>query len=95
VLVLSGEADIATLGLLRRELELLTTVDHADAEVDLSDLTFCDVASAHLLLTARRRAPVVLTGATGPVKRLFDLLDALQAQRLPMYRSLARPGGPS
>jgi anti-anti-sigma regulatory factor len=94
VLVLSGEADIATLAMLRRELDLLTTADHADAEVDVSDLTFCDVASAHLLLTAQQRVPLVVRGATGPVKRLFDLLDALQSQRLPMYRSLARPGGP-
>ena len=61
------------------------------AEVDVTDLTFCDVASAHLLLTARRRVPLVLSGATGSVKRVFDLLDVLQAQRLPMYRSLARP----
>ncbi len=91
VLELSGEADIATMGMLRRELALLTTVDHAMAEVDVTDLTFCDVASAHLLLTARRRVPLVLSGATGSVKRVFDLLDVLQTQRLPMYRSLARP----
>ncbi|HET7822547.1 MAG TPA: STAS domain-containing protein [Ornithinibacter sp.] len=93
VLELSGEADIATLEMLRRELELLTTLGHTTAEVDVTDLTFCDVASAHLLLTARRRVPLVLTGAAGSVRRLFDLLDVLQAQRLPMYRSLARPGG--
>jgi anti-anti-sigma regulatory factor len=93
VLELSGEADIATMRMLRRELALLTTVDHADAEIDVTDLVFCDVASAHLLLTARRRVPLVLSGATGSVKRVFDLLDMLQTQRLPLYRSLAHPVG--
>ena len=91
VLQLSGEADLATMAMLRRELELLHTLGHAPAEVDVADLTFCDVASAHLLLTARRRVPLVLSGATGSVRRLFDLLDVLQTQRLPMYRSLAHP----
>ena len=61
----------------------------------MTDLTFCDVASAHLLLTARRRVPLILSGATGSVRRVFDLLDVLQTQRLPMYRSLARPAGQS
>ena len=91
VLELSGEADIATMSMLRRELALLTTLDHAGAEVDVTDLTFCDVASAHLLLTAQRRVPLVLHGASGSVKRVLDLLEVLQTQRLPMYRSLARP----
>jgi hypothetical protein len=78
VLELSGEADIATMGMLRREMALLTTIGHANAEVDLTALTFCDVASAQLLLTARRRAPVTLTGATGSVSRLFDLLEVAE-----------------
>jgi hypothetical protein len=57
--------------------------------VDVHQLTFCDVASAHLLRTARRTIPVTLRGATGPVKRVFDLLDALDRHRLPRYLAVA------
>ena len=82
-LELSGEADIATLALLRQEVALLTAMDRADAVVDVTHLTFCDVASAHLILSARRTKPLTLRGATGSVARVFDLLDALRMQRRP------------
>jgi hypothetical protein len=85
VLELSGEADIATLGLLRHELTQLVRSQCAHAVVDVSPLLFCDVASTHLILTARRLMPVTVTGATGSVKRVFDLMESLQAQRVPRY----------
>jgi anti-anti-sigma regulatory factor len=80
---LSGEADLATMRLLRHELALLATREHADVVVDVTGLAFCDVASAELILAARRSNSVTLIGATGTVKRVFDLLDALQRQRPP------------
>ncbi len=89
-LELSGEADIATLDMLKRELARLCVVHRDDAVVDLSALVFCDVASAHLLLTARRTVPVRLTGATGSVRRVLDLVNELHLQRLPSYQFLDR-----
>jgi anti-anti-sigma regulatory factor len=76
-LELSGEADIATLAMLGAELADAVRKDREDLVVDLTGLRFCDVHSAHLILTARRPKPVSLTGASGSVKRVFDLLDAL------------------
>jgi ABC-type transporter Mla MlaB component len=87
VLELSGEADITTMDMLRRELAQVAVRDRQDSEVDVTRLSFCDVASAHLLLTAQRTIPVTLTGATGSVKRVFDLVGALRAQGLHRPRS--------
>lgn len=87
VLELSGEADIATLSLLRQELTQLARSQCEHAVLDVTPLSFCDVASSHLILTARRLAPVTVIGATGSVKRVFDLMESLQAQRLPSYLS--------
>jgi STAS domain-containing protein len=92
LLELSGEADIATAALLRHELALLATTSRADAVVDVTRLAFCDVASAHRILTARRTRPVTVRGATGGVRRMFVLLEALQAQRLPRYLASGRGG---
>lgn len=89
VLELSGEADIATVGLLREELAHMATMSREDVVVDVSALTFCDVASADLLLTACGTSLVTLSGATGPVQRVFDLVDALQMHGLPA----CLPGG--
>ena len=47
--------------------------------------------SAHQLLTARRRGRVTLSGATGSVQRVFDLLDALWVERMPHYLEVSRP----
>ncbi len=85
VLELSGEADITTVPLLRRELTELVRSGCEHAVVDVTELTFCDVASTRLIMIARRLVPVTLTGATGSVKRVFDLMESLQAQRLPRY----------
>lgn len=93
VLELSGEADIATMALLRQELGQLARSRCEHAVLDVSGLVFCDVASAHLILTARRMMPVTVTGATGSVKRVFDLLERLNAQRLPHYLTSGHPQG--
>lgn len=88
-LELSGEADIATLALLRQELAHMAATTPAGAVVDVTDLVFCDVGSAELILVARRTCPVRVIGATGTVKRVFDVLDALQKQRLPRHRTVS------
>jgi anti-anti-sigma factor len=90
LLELSGEADVATLRMLRQELGRVLAADREERVVDLTHLAFCDVASAHLLLTARRTAGVTLTGATGTVRRVFDLLEALRVQRMPHYLEVNR-----
>lgn len=81
ILELSGEADVATLVMLREELAQMIASRRACLVVDLRGLTFCDVATADVILTARWTAPVTLIGAAGPVKRVLDLLDARQARR--------------
>jgi anti-anti-sigma regulatory factor len=93
VLELSGETDIATFPLLRQELAYLASSHPGEAVVDVTRLEFCDVAAAQLILVAGRSVPFTLRGATGPVKRVFDLLDALQKQRLPHYLSASHSGG--
>lgn len=92
LLELSGEVDIATSAPLRHELGLLAATTHEDAVVDVTRLTFCDAGSAHMILTARRTKPLTVRGATGSVKRVFDLLDALHKQRLPRYLASSRSG---
>lgn len=85
VLELFGEADIAALSLLEQELAEMATMNREEVVVDVTGLVFCDVACAELVRTARRTHPVTLIGATGRVKRVFDLLDALQMHRPPGY----------
>jgi len=77
VLELSGEADVATLGLLRDELEQVLSTGREEVVVDLAGLAFCDVASAHLLLTARGTHSVTLSGATRRVTRVLELVESL------------------
>jgi len=93
VLELSGETDIATVGLLRQEVAYLARSNPGEAVVDVTQLEFCDVAAAQLIRVAGRRIPFTLRGATGPVKRVLDLLEALQQQRLPHYLAASHPGG--
>lgn len=95
VLELSGEADVATLGLLRQELAHLATTNTGEAVVDVTRLKFCDVAAAQMILVAGCASPFTLRGATGPVERVFDLLDALQKQRMPHHLPGSHPGGSS
>ena len=78
VLELSGEADIATLFLLGDDLAEAVRLHPDHLVVDVSELRFCDVHSAHMILTASRMSPITVTGATGSVKRVFDLLAVWQ-----------------
>lgn len=85
VLELSGEADIATFGLVRMVVAQMATVTDECIAVDVGNLDFCDVASAHLITTSRGTTPITVWGATGSVKRVFDLLDAIQRERMPRF----------
>lgn len=80
LLELSGEADITTRALLSEELAYAVTMNRDNLVVDVTGLRFCDVHSAHQILTACRPAQVTLIGATGPVRRVFDLLNTWQAR---------------
>src|SRR5687768_13488813 len=75
VLELSGEADLATLDMLKEELAQMFAVKRQLLVIEMSKLAFCDVHSAHLIRTAQRTSPITLNGVTGPVKRVFELLD--------------------
>lgn len=92
VLELSGQADIATFGLVRMVVAQMATVTDEGIAVDVGGLDFCDVASAHLITTSRRTMPVTVRGATGSVKRVFDLLDAIQRERMPRFLPPIPPG---
>lgn len=91
VLELSGEADIATLAMLGAELAESVATNPEHLVVDVADLRFCDVHSAHLILTACRTSPTRVTGATGSVKRVFDLLTSLERARTTL-RGFPGPG---
>ena len=72
-----GELDVATAGSLEKL--LLRTRERGDVvELDLSELGFMDSTGLRVLLRAQQAAErggweVVLTGASVPVQRLFDL----------------------
>ena len=83
VLELSGEADISTVEMLTEELAQVVALNRDDVVVELSHLTFCDIESAHSIMTARRMTPFTVSGATGTVQRVFDLLGTLQARPEP------------
>jgi anti-anti-sigma regulatory factor len=85
ILELSGEADTATSGVVRAFVSHMGTITDQDIVVDVSRLRFCDVASAHLIMTSQGTRPVTVWGATGSVKRVFDLLDAIQRERIPRF----------
>jgi len=93
VLELSGEANSATLGLLRQELAHVAASHRSNALVDVTQRRLCDVASAHMIRTARRSVPLTICGASGSVMHVFKLLDALQRQGLPRYLAACPPSG--
>lgn len=78
VLELSGEADIATLAMLGEELAVAVAMNREHLVVDVTSLRFCDVRSAHMILTARTTGGMDVKGATGSVKRSLDLVTSLQ-----------------
>ncbi len=83
LLKLSGEADIDTEAVLRDALAVSVARNGAGLVVDVSELRFCDVQSAHLIRTAGEPAPVSLVGAARSVKRVFDLLECWDHDHAP------------
>lgn len=75
VLTLSGGADSATRPLLETHLIALTSVGDERFIVDVTSLRYCDLGCAEMILAAARTTHVCLVGATGPVRRVFDLID--------------------
>ena len=71
VLELSGEADMATWGLVRMVGAQMATVTDRCIVVDVGNLDFCDVTSAHLIMGTRQDIPVSVSGATGSVRRVW------------------------
>ena len=77
VLELSGEADIATMTLLRVELDRAVRRHPEHLVVDVSTLRFCDVRCARLILSACRTTGASLTGASGTVQRVLELVGSI------------------
>jgi anti-anti-sigma factor len=82
VVDLVGEADLATCELLEDELDLARRMDRERVVLDLTQLRFCDVSSARMILAAAS----TVAGAMGPVRRVFEFLDPLQ--RVPRYSAI-------
>jgi anti-anti-sigma factor len=88
---LVGELDLATIGLLVAELEMLP----AGADVlDLTELTFMDASGLHALeryaATLDGTGPLVLENAPPHVHRLFDLTGASRNPAIELRRGAAR-----
>jgi anti-anti-sigma regulatory factor len=87
VVELYGEADLATWGLLQDELDRAAQMDRDTVVLDVTHLRFCDVHCAQMILAAAATTRMIIAGASGPVGRVFEVLDP--AQRMPRYRVLA------
>ena len=84
----SGELDIVTAPALRSALHRLDDADTHAITVDLSRLTFIGAAGLAVLIEARNTCrcagrDLAVTGATGQVRRVFELtgLQALLADQ--------------
>lgn len=78
ILVVSGELDIASAQLVRRELDQLRHSGCQEVAVDLSEVSFMDAAGVRLLLGARAQAArdgfsVIVAAASRQVCRIFRL----------------------
>jgi anti-anti-sigma factor len=83
----SGELDLSTVGLLRREVDELLAVGWQDLVVDLREVTFADSAVVHLLLSvsdhvAGRDGTLSIVVEPGPVVELLTLSGV--APQLPL-----------
>ncbi|QGN58910.1 STAS domain-containing protein [Nostocoides sp. HKS02] len=87
VVDLLGEADLATWDILQEELDRAARMDRDKVVLDLSRLRFCDVHCAQLILAAGATTRLAIAGASGPVRRVFEVLDP--AQRMPRYLGMA------
>ena len=94
-LVLSGELDIASAPILESTIASLCANGTSAIVLDLSELTFMDstglraVLSADKLCSGKGHA-FTLTGASGPVRRLFELTGVSGALRFE-----SQPAGPA
>ena len=86
-----GEVDLATVGVLEKELAASFANQEADVAVDLSGVTFMDSTGLRALLAANqqlsgagRRLALIVSG--GPVDRLLDISGV--GQTLQIYQSL-------
>jgi anti-anti-sigma factor len=80
---LRGELDLATADLVAERLRRLRA-RHARVLLDVDELTFIDASGLRVVLTAAQDArndawAFTVTRGSGPVRRLFELLD-LDAQ---------------
>ena len=78
VVALCGEADLATRGVLESQLFQALEPPREAIVIDVTLLTFCDVACADLVLGAGMTRGASLVGASGPVLRVFELVRRLE-----------------
>jgi anti-anti-sigma factor len=92
----AGELDLATAPKLQAELRALLDDGYAELDLDLDQLTFCDVAGLNLLLRARGAAVSAGGRLTvhGNCRPLVRMLQVLRLERAfePVRRN-GEPGG--
>ena len=99
-LTVTGELDLATVGLLRSSISGAATYGH-HVELELSGVTFCDVVGATAIEQAQQQVQthggqLTLLGIDGPLHLLLavdGLFDALRAARLDGHQPPS-PGRP-
>lgn len=80
-IALSGELDLASVGVLKDRLAQVEGDGATTIMLDLRQLTFCDCSGLHAFLAARDRANtnghrLLMIGANERARRLFDICDA-------------------
>jgi anti-anti-sigma regulatory factor len=90
-IVLAGELDLVAVAVLEHEVHRVAHVGIAGTLIDVSELTFCDLAGGRALL-ALVAAGACLTGSTPRcLRRLFELTG--HEHVLPGPAPLSRVGG--
>jgi anti-anti-sigma factor len=79
--LVAGELDLATAGILDAQLNELFDVGWSEVTVDLREVEFMDSAGVHTLLRPRRRSDsgegrLSVVVEPGPVQRLLRLVNA-------------------
>ena len=77
---LHGELDMSTVPFLEEQIGLLNNDGVSGIMLDLRDLTFVGTSGMHAFVDARDEARsrgkrLILVGASGPVRRVFELLQ--------------------
>jgi anti-sigma B factor antagonist len=92
VLTITGELDLATIGVLKDAVGAELDVKTAPVILDLSDLTFCDSTGLGSFVALHRQAAAAGTtiALAGPRKRVADLLQISGInQVVPVFESVA------